>query len=78
VWIGTKDIFVSLLITLIFIVFVDFLFNENSSFYCLPESFNTRSNSGGDVGSAANPLTQGDINTIKNILKKIEDKDNKK
>jgi hypothetical protein len=35
-WMGTRDIYVSLGLTLIFIFFFDFLFNENSSLCILP------------------------------------------
>ena len=37
-FIGTKDIIVSLLLTIIFIVFADYIFNENSKMCILPES----------------------------------------
>ncbi len=35
-WMGTRDIYVSLGLTLVFIFFFDFLFNENSSLCILP------------------------------------------
>jgi hypothetical protein len=38
-WMGTRDIYVSILFSFIFIFFVDYLFNENSAFCCLPEQF---------------------------------------
>jgi hypothetical protein len=38
-WMGTRDIFISLGMTLLFIFIVDYLFNENSSICCLPQSF---------------------------------------
>jgi hypothetical protein len=38
-WMGTRDIYIALIITIIFIVCVDYLFNEESKFCCLPESF---------------------------------------
>tara|TARA_B100000482_G_scaffold183604_1_gene158630 strand:+ start:1158 stop:1586 length:429 start_codon:yes stop_codon:yes gene_type:complete len=37
-FIGTKDIFISLLLTVIFIVFADYIFNEKSRFCMLPKS----------------------------------------
>jgi len=39
VWIGTREIYVSIFITFVFIVCVDYLFNENSWVCCLPEQF---------------------------------------
>ena len=38
-WMGTRDIFISLGMTLLFIFIVDYLLNENSSICCLPQSF---------------------------------------
>ena len=38
-WMGTRDIFISLGMTLLFSFIVDYLLNENSSICCLPQSF---------------------------------------
>jgi len=38
-WMGTREIYVALLITLLFKICIDYLFNEDSAFCCLPESF---------------------------------------
>ena len=38
-WMGTRDIYTALLITLVFSLCANFLFNEKSGFCCLPESF---------------------------------------
>lgn len=38
-WLGTRDIYVALFMTLMFMLIVDVLFNEKSMFCCLPESF---------------------------------------
>uniref|UniRef100_A0A6C0HAK4 Uncharacterized protein n=1 Tax=viral metagenome TaxID=1070528 RepID=A0A6C0HAK4_9ZZZZ len=38
-WMGTREIYVALFITLIFTICFEYLFNENSAFCCLPESF---------------------------------------
>ena len=38
-WVGTRDIIISLCITLIFILLMDYLLNEESYFCILPESF---------------------------------------
>ena len=37
-WMGTRDIYMALLIAIIFIVCVDYLFNEDSALCCLPKS----------------------------------------
>jgi hypothetical protein len=38
-WMGTRDIYIAITITLVFVFFMDFLFNEESRFCVLPEAF---------------------------------------
>ena len=38
-WMGTRDIYIALFITTLFIICMDYLFNEDSWFCCLPKSF---------------------------------------
>ena len=38
-WVGTKDIFTSLVLTAIFILLADYLFNENSKFCVIPNKY---------------------------------------
>jgi hypothetical protein len=38
-WMGTRDIYVALVVVLGFILFVDFIFNENSKYCILSENF---------------------------------------
>jgi len=38
-WMGTRDIYIALFITFIFVICVEYVFNENSMFCCLPEQF---------------------------------------
>lgn len=38
-FIGTRDLYAALVITILFAIFMDFLFNEDSPYCCLPESF---------------------------------------
>jgi hypothetical protein len=39
VWMGSREIYISVILTLVFIVLMDFLFNEESSLCILPEAF---------------------------------------
>jgi hypothetical protein len=41
-WMGTRDIYTAILITIIFSICANFLFNEESNFCCLPEAFVTK------------------------------------
>ena len=56
-WVGTRDVIVSLCITLIFIMLIDFLFNEESQYCILPESFVDYHTSLADTASAASTST---------------------
>jgi hypothetical protein len=38
-WIGTRDIFSSLVLTAVFVLLVDYLFNENSRYCIIPEQY---------------------------------------
>uniref|UniRef100_A0A6C0B755 Uncharacterized protein n=1 Tax=viral metagenome TaxID=1070528 RepID=A0A6C0B755_9ZZZZ len=38
-WMGTRDIYVALIIAITFIIFFDYLFHDDSPFCCLPDSF---------------------------------------
>jgi len=66
-WMGTRDIYVALLITLVFIVCIDYVFNEESMFCCLPESFTNH-----HIGLMENNelVSDEDIKKAKEILEK--------
>ena len=38
-WMGTRDIYIAGIVTFFFIFFMDFIFNEDSMFCCLPNHF---------------------------------------
>ena len=38
-WMGTRDIFTSLVLTAVFILLADYLFNENSKFCVIPNKY---------------------------------------
>jgi len=38
-WMGTRDIYIALGITLVFMIMVDYILNEQSAFCCLPSNF---------------------------------------
>lgn len=38
-WMGTRDIYIAVIITGIFMLFMDYFFNEESAFCCLPSNF---------------------------------------
>lgn len=74
IWMGTRDIFIALLMTIIFIFIVDYLFNEESMFCCLPENFTDSQIS--KLEETNIEITPDDINTIKRIMEKMSNKSN--
>jgi hypothetical protein len=38
-WMGTRDIYIALIMSFVFIIFTDYLLNEESNFCCLPKEF---------------------------------------
>ena len=72
-WVGTRDIFISLLLTVLFILLSDYLFNENSKYCIIPEKYKEIREITGDE-----PVTQKQVNDAIDTLKKarrLKDKD---
>jgi len=63
---GTRDIYIALIITIIFILCIDFLFNEESSLCILPESFTDHH------VSKLNQVTDEEIKKAKETIAKAE------
>lgn len=72
-WVGTRDIFVSLLLTFIFILFADYLFNENSYYCIMSKKFRE-----GNINKDDVPVTEKEINSAIDILKKARKQKNDK
>jgi uncharacterized protein YdcH (DUF465 family) len=64
-WAGTRDITISLVLTAVFILLVDYLFNENSKFCIIPEKYKELQK---EVGG--NMVTQKEVNEAIDTLKK--------
>jgi hypothetical protein len=64
-WMGTRDIYIALLITIIFIICMDYIFNEDSMFCCLPESFT-------NYHLELDKVTDDDIKKAKDVLAKAD------
>ena len=65
-WMGTRDIYIALLITIIFIICMDYIFNEDSMFCCLPESFT-------NYHLELDKVTDDDIKKAKDVLAKADE-----
>lgn len=69
IWMGTRDIFIAILMTIIFVFIVDYLFNEESMFCCLPENFTDSQIN--KLEETDIKITPDDINTMKRIMDKM-------
>jgi hypothetical protein len=67
-WVGSRDIYVAIFITLCFIVVMDFLFNEESSFCIFPESFTEYHLS--RLDEIPKEVTPDEIRHAKNVLER--------
>ena len=63
-WVGTRDIFISLILTAVFILLVDYLFNENSRYCIIPEKYKELREELGEK------VTQQEVNEAIYTLKK--------
>ena len=77
-WMGSRDIYSALFMTTIFIILMDFVFNEESNYCMLPETFKTYHMS---ILEENNPTTD-EIQNAENVLKRanksnVDNKDNK-
>ena len=85
-WMGTRDIYIAITITLVFVFFMDFLFNEESQFCVLPEAFTDYHTSLLDTNSVDNtpnqspnpppnpnkPITEDEIAKAKDLLERAK------
>ena len=68
-WMGTRDIYLSLVVTLIFTLLADFALNENSNFCLLPETFKTINSS---LENSKELISEDDINKTIQTLEKLK------
>lgn len=73
-WMGTRDIYIAIIITLIFVFLMDFLFNEESQFCVLPEAFTNYhvglldTNSVGNLGPSSSTTPSSTTSSADQII----------
>lgn len=68
-WMGTRDIYIALLITILFTLFIDFIFNEESYFCFLPKEFKDYHLSLLEQkGSSNDKITEEDVKKAQDII----------
>jgi hypothetical protein len=70
-WMGTRDIYVALAITIMFIILMEYLFHEESAFCCLTDEFKDYHLSLLE-NEDANKITDEDIRKAKDVLERAK------
>ena len=71
-WMGTRDVFVALFITLLFSLFMDVLLNEESHFCILPENFTNYHLSLLEDNNNCKNFTKEDVEKAMQVLEKAQ------
>ena len=80
-WMGTRDIYIALIVTLLFTLFMDCLFNEDSSMCILPENFTSyycdlsktkEEEENGKLSAKNQEISEQQIKEAKEILEKAQ------
>ena len=66
-WMGTRDIVTSLIMTVIFILFADYLFNEHSRYCIIPDKYKELNMT---LDTTHNKVTQKEVNDAIDVLKR--------
>ena len=67
-WMGTRDIYVAFFVAFVFVICVDYLFNEESAFCCLPETFITQQ----VALMETEPVTEDELKRAKDTIARAE------
>lgn len=77
-WMGTRDIVIALILTCVFIVFADYLFNDNSKFCIIPHYYTEKVKNEECKKKDQKLITQKEINDAINLLKRARYEKQKK
>ena len=72
-WMGTREIYIALIITILFVVITEYLFHEESHFFVLSEDFRDYHISLLENENSTEKVTEEDIKRAKLILEKAKD-----
>lgn len=72
-WMGTRDIYIALIITFIFVICTEYLFHEDSQFFILPKDFKDYHISLLENENFTERVTEEDIKKAKEVLKRAEE-----
>ncbi len=69
-WMGSRDIYTAMIMTIIFIIVTEYLFNEDSSLCCLSESFKDYHLNIDENGDGI--ISEEEIKKAKEMIEKVE------
>jgi uncharacterized membrane protein len=72
-WMGTRDIYVALIITVVFVILTEYLFHEESAFFVLPETFKDYHISLLENENNKDEVTDEDVKKALIVLEKAKD-----
>lgn len=71
-WMGTRDIYIALFITIVFVIVTEFLFHEESMFFVFPEEFRDRHIEMLENEGNEKDITDEDVRKATEILEKAK------
>lgn len=73
-WMGTRDIYIALFITVVYVILTEYLLHEESMFFVLPEEFRDYHISLLENEGASDNITMEDVVKAKAVLEKAREK----
>jgi len=71
-WMGTRDIYIALIITVIFVILTEYLFHEESNYFILSDDFKDYHISLLDSETNGDNITEEDIKKAKDVLERAK------
>jgi len=71
-WMGTRDIYIALFITVLFVIFTEYLFHEDSMFFMLTEEFKDHHISLLENENLSEKVTEEDVRKAKDVLERAK------
>ena len=72
-WMGTRDIYIAVLITVIFVVCTEYLFHEESAYFILPTEFKDYHISLLEGENSVDKVTEEDVKKARDVLEKAKE-----
>ena len=75
-WMGTRDIYIALGVTLLFVIIIDHLLDEESRFYILPEEFKDYHTAIVDDDEETKEVSEEEVKKAQKLLEKAQKQKN--